>query len=108
MITRDEFVKNLKNQLDELNAGIEKIEHKAKLVRENSQAKLQARIKYLREKRDSALLKIHQVKNTSEEAWYDLKQGTENVINSLKAAITKTMSNFKKNKSDLVAEKSAE
>lgn len=108
MITRDEFVKSLKNQLDELNSGITSIEHKAKSVREKSQAKLQARLKYLRAKRDSALTKLQEVKNTSEEVWHDLRQGTENAVNSLKIAITKTMARFKKHKSNLIAEEPAE
>jgi len=105
MITRDEFVKNLKTRLDELNTGIEKIEHKTKSVEENTKAKLQAQIKYLQEKRDSAFAKIQEVKNTSEETWHDLKQGTENVFNSLKDALTKTMAHFKMSKSNLNAEK---
>jgi regulator of replication initiation timing len=108
MITRDEFIKNLKTQLDEMNTGIDEIEQKAKSVRENTKERLQVRIKYLRRKRDSAYAKIQDVKNTSEEAWQDLKQGTENTFLSLKDALTKTMAHFKKGKSKLAAEKVSE
>ena len=95
MITRDEFVKNLKTQLDDLNTGIEKIELKAQSIKEDSKEKLQEKIKFLREKRDSAFAKIQEVKNTGEETWQDLKRGTENVVSSLKNAISKTMAHFK-------------
>ncbi|MBN1696436.1 MAG: hypothetical protein JW881_02875 [Spirochaetales bacterium] len=104
MITKDEFVNDLKNQLDELNTGIDNIEKKVKVVREGSKARLQARITYLREKRDAALSKLQEVKNTSEETWQDMKKGTINIINSLKNAILKTKSHFKKRKDDIIVE----
>lgn len=104
MITRDEFVKTLKKELDDVNTGIKKVEHKAKSVNEKAQLKLKTRIKYLRGKRDSALRKIREVKNTSEETWLDLKQGTEKVVYSLKTVLDKTLTHFKKKKSDLVTE----
>ena len=65
---------------------------------ENGKAKLQARLEYLRKKRDYAFSKIQKVKNTSEDAWHDLKQGTENVVNSLKHVIAKIKAGFKKRK----------
>jgi len=105
MTTRDEFVNKLKTRLDKLNVGIEKIEHRANSVKDDAKAKLQKRIEQLREKRDSALSKIHEVKNTSEEAWNDLKQGTENIVNSLKTAITETLAHFKKHQNDTIADK---
>jgi hypothetical protein len=97
-MTRNEYVKDLKTRLDKLNTGITKIEHKAKKVKNEGKVKLQARIEYLQTRRDFALSKIQELNNTSEETWQDLKKGTENVINSLKAALTKTMSHFKKRK----------
>ncbi|MBN1798878.1 MAG: hypothetical protein JW822_09890 [Spirochaetales bacterium] len=98
MMTRDEYVKNIKTKLDELTTGIEKIEHKAKSVRENVKAKLQARINELREKRDFAFSKLQEIKETGEDTWQDLKLSTENVIDSLKDALSKTMARFKKKK----------
>ena len=98
MITRKEYVKELKTRLDTLNNSIDKIEYKAKSVKENSKVKLQGMIKDLREKRDSAFSKIQELKNTSEETWQDLKQGTENVLNSLKDALSKTIMHFKNKK----------
>lgn len=97
MITREEYVKDSKTRLDELNIGIMRIEYKAQTVNETVKAKLLARIKYLQEKRDSALSKIHELYNT-EDTWQDLKQVTENLINSLKAALSKTITHFKKEK----------
>jgi hypothetical protein len=96
MLTREEYVKDFKAKLDELNIRIIKIEYKSKTAKEDVKAKLQAKIKYLKEKRDSALSKIHELYNTSGETWQDLKQGTENVINSLKAALSKTIVYFRK------------
>jgi predicted nucleic acid-binding Zn-ribbon protein len=98
MITKEEYIKTIKTTLDGLTAGIEKIEHRAESVGENAKAKLQARIADLREKRDAAFLKIQQIKDTGEDTWQDLKLGIENVINSLKDTLAKTMAGFKKKK----------
>jgi uncharacterized coiled-coil DUF342 family protein len=107
MMTRDECVKNFKAQLDELNEKINKIEEKTKSVNDKAKVKLKARILYLREKRDSALSKIHEIKNTSEETWQDLQEGAENVILSLKKTLDKTMSHFKKRDDNLITGKTA-
>jgi len=96
MLTREDYIKNLKTRLDELHTGIIKIECKAKTVRKNVKAKLLARIKYLKEERDSALSKLQVLYNTSKDTWHDLKQGTENDIDSLKEALFKTIAQFKK------------
>ena len=96
MLTREEYVKDLKTRLDRLNTGIINIEYKTRTVKKNVKAKLQARIRYLKEERDSALTKLQILYNTSEDSWYDLKQGTENVIDSLKAALFKTIVHYKK------------
>jgi len=101
MITRDDFVKKVKKQLDDLNAGIAKIEHRSQHVREEVKEKLQARIKFLYEKRDFAIAKVQEVKLTSEEGWYKLKLGTESVVSSLNDALNKTLSHFKKRETPL-------
>ncbi|MBN1409345.1 MAG: hypothetical protein JW969_00775 [Spirochaetales bacterium] len=58
MSTSNEFVNDLKLQLDGLNTKIEHIEKRARTVKEESKEKLLARVKYLREKRDTALTKM--------------------------------------------------
>jgi len=105
MKTRDEFVVELKNQLDELNTGIKKIEHKVKSARDTGKVKLRTRVKDLRKMRDAALSKLQEVKNTSDETWQNLKQDAENVINSLKDALAKTMANFKKRTDEIITRK---
>ena len=98
MITRDEFAANLKTQLDEMSSGIDKMEKKVREIKEKSRAGIQKRITKLREKRDAALNKLQEIKNTNEDAWIDLKQGAENVVNSLKTGLTKTLSHYKRQK----------
>ena len=108
MVTRDEFVKNVKTQLEEMNTEIEKIQHKAKMVKEEVKAKLQARVAVLQEKRDAATAKVQEVRYASEEAWTDLKVGTEQVVFSLKNAVKKTLAHFRKSKDKAVPDKIAE
>ncbi|MBN1409336.1 MAG: hypothetical protein JW969_00730 [Spirochaetales bacterium] len=98
MITREEYLEKVKTRLDKLNAGIEKIERKAESVRDDAKAKLQVKIEDLRKKRDSAVSKIQEIKNSSEETWQDLRQGAEDVVDSLKDAFFNTMRHFKKKK----------
>jgi len=105
MITKDEFVNNLKNQLDDLNGEIGKIEQKAKLVKAEAKAKVAARIKYLKEMHDSVQAKVQEVKDAGKEAWQDMKLAAENLVNAYKSALTKTLAHFKKRRSEIVIDK---
>jgi predicted nucleic acid-binding Zn-ribbon protein len=95
MITKDEFIANLKTQLDEMSSEIDEMEKKALEIKEKSRAGIQKQITKLRAKRDAALNKLQEIKNTNEDAWVDLKKGVENVVNSLKTGLTKTLSHYK-------------
>jgi hypothetical protein len=108
MITKDEFVTNLKTQLDELSKGIEKVEHLAKTVQESAKIKLTARVKYFQHKHALALTKLQEIKNSGEEAWDELKQVSEDVVSNLKEGLSKTLSHFKKRDPNLAAGKAAE
>lgn len=108
MITRNEFVEKIKIQLDELNSGIEKIELKAKTVREKAKGNLQKRIRYLRHKLNSAAAKVQEVKDSGEDTWHDLQQAADTVVDSLKSALVKTMAHFKKNDPGLMEAKITE
>jgi len=108
MITKDEFVTNLKTQLDELSKGIDKIEHLAKTVQESAKVKLKARVKYFQHKHALAVTKLQEIKNSGEEAWGELKQVSEDTVSNLKEGLSKTMSHFKKRDPDLTAGKVAD
>jgi len=98
MIKRDEFIANLKTQLDEMSSEIDKLEKKVREIKEKSRAGVQKQITKLRGKRDAAFNKLQEIKNTNEDAWIDLKKGVENVVNSLKTGLAKTLSHYKRQK----------
>ena len=77
---------------------------KIREIKEKSRAGVQKRITKLREKRDAALTKLQEINNTNEDAWIDLKKGVENVVNSLKTGLTKTLSHYKRQKTQPAVE----
>jgi predicted nucleic acid-binding Zn-ribbon protein len=98
MMTRDEYVKDLTIKLEKLNSGINKIEHKAESVKENVKKKLQARIQELRAKRETAFLKVKNIKEATEESWQELTDGADKVVLSLKETMSKVLARFQKKK----------
>jgi hypothetical protein len=96
MTKRDEFVNGLKSRLHGMTDQIAKIEERVKKVVPGSRDRLRARIQYLKDKRDTALTKLQDVKTSGVEAWEGLKSGAEYTVNALNNALTKTLSHFKK------------
>lgn len=93
---RDTYVQKLKPELDEWNAGMDKLAAKA------DQAEAEAKIRYykeledLRAKRRDLEDKIAQLQQAGEGAWEDLKQGLENSWEILKTSFTRAKSEFER------------
>jgi len=88
---REKFEANLK----ELKAQIDVLEARADKVKAELKLDFKQQIKSLRQKRDSIANKLDQLKQSSGEAWKDLKNGLESATEELKGALGKAMDKFK-------------
>lgn len=94
MTTRHEYIEKFKNKLDEWDADIDVLEAKAQQTTAELKVEFVDQLASLRVKRDIAKLKLAEMMDASEEAWEDIKAGTDEAWTSLKQAIEKARSHL--------------
>jgi hypothetical protein len=96
MTKRDEYLENLKKQLDAWNAEASKWEAKAKAAQAGMRGEYEKQLAAYRRQRDQALEQMRQVQASSGEAWKDLVRGTDDAWTRMREAVEKARSQFKK------------
>lgn len=96
MTKRDEYIENLKKQLDTWNAEAAKWEAKAKAAQANMRGEYEKQLTAFRRQRDHALEQMRQIQAASGEAWQDLVRGTDDAWARMRDAVEKARSEFKK------------
>jgi len=92
--SRDAYVKKIQAKLDEWNAEIDKLEAKVDQADAEGRAALQKQIESLRGKRKETEEKLEEVKQTSGEAWKDVKVGLEVSARAMGEAVKSAVSRF--------------
>ncbi len=82
-------------QLKELKVQMDLLEAKAGQVKAESKLELNNQIQTLRQKRDAVRSKLDEIKSSSGGAWKDLKAGLEKAADELKGALDKALDQFK-------------
>lgn len=95
MNDKDLYREKFEAILKEVKAQIDLLEAKADQVKAESKIEFKQQIQSLRQKRDSLSQKVDQFKQSSGEAWQDLKAGLESASKDLKGALGKAMEHFK-------------
>lgn len=96
MTTRNEYVEQLKNKLDQWNADIAKWEDKARVAKTDLRIDYEMQLETLRSRRDEATAKLKELQASSEAAWQELKAGTDAAWSALREAFDKAASHFQK------------
>ncbi|HSS46214.1 MAG TPA: hypothetical protein VLL03_02220 [Burkholderiales bacterium] len=96
MMTRDEYVKKLKTQLDQWNSEIAKWEEKTRSAQTKMKADYEKQLKAFRSRRDEAMQQLRQVQSASGEAWTEMVRGADEAWARLRDAFTKARSHFEK------------
>jgi flagellar hook-basal body complex protein FliE len=96
---REEFIKKMKRQLDELNYHYslerDKFEAKAQHLSADAKKAFEKELEKLQELRKVAKEKIVDLDVASENAWHDVKQGAEEAWKALSKAFKNASSHFK-------------
>lgn len=95
MQEKDLYRQKFEAKLKEVIAQIDLLEAKADQVKAESKIELQQQIQSLRQQRDTLGQKLDQLKQSSGDAWKDLKAGLESATEDLKGALGKAMERFK-------------
>ncbi|MFZ5483597.1 MAG: hypothetical protein ACOZB0_05135 [Pseudomonadota bacterium] len=96
MTTRNEYVEQLKQNLDHWNTEIGKWEAKARVAQTDLRIDYEMQLETLRQKREEATEKLKEIQASSEEAWKDLAAGAESAWAAMREAFDKATSHFQK------------
>lgn len=96
MNTRNEYVEQLKKNLDEWNVSIAKWEEKAKVARTDLRIDYEMQLESLRKHREEATAKLKELQATGGEAWKDLTTGADAAWAAMREAFDKATSHFQK------------
>ena len=92
---KEDYQKELQEQLDEWGKEIDKLKAVAEKAKAGLQAEYYKEVEDLRCKQLAAQKKLHEVKEASGDAWEDLKEGVEGAWDSLSTGLKKAASRFK-------------
>ena len=96
MTTREEYVQQLKDKLDEWNAKLDELKLQAKLAEMENREKLDMEIETYQARRDEIRARLEEMRTSGEEAFHDLRQGAEQAFEALKESFYNARSHFKK------------
>ena len=96
MTTRDEYVEQLKKNLDQWNADLRKWEAKAKAAQNDIRIEYEMRLQALRAQREEAMTKLKVLQASSGEAWQELKAGTDAAWTAIREAFERAASHSQK------------
>lgn len=96
---REEFIKKMKKQLDELNYRYsierDKFEAKAQHLSADAKKTFEKEMESLQELRKEAKEKLVDLDVAGENAWHDVKEGAEEAWKALSKALKKASTHFK-------------
>jgi chromosome segregation ATPase len=84
--TKEEFQKKLEPRLKELDVEIAKLREKGRDLKDQAKADWDRKMADLETKRDAARAKLAEVRDSSAEAWKDIKQGAQSAWDELDKA----------------------
>ncbi len=96
MASRQEYIQSLHQKIDEWNADIDKLVAKKEKVEAESKLEMQKQIDSLKGKRSEMEIELENLKNTSAEAWEDVKSGVDLAWEAMNSAVKSAFSRFNK------------
>ena len=96
MRTRDQYVKQLKTQLDRWSKDVARWEKQAKAARDKADARWRADIDKVRAQREKAVYQLALLEKASTSAWGDFTKGAEKAWGALRGALEQARTHFRK------------
>lgn len=95
MNNREEFIQKMKAQLDQWSIEIDRLSARAETAQAEAKLKYRAQIEAIKQQREAAKLKLHELQASSEDAWDSVRESMESGWESITKAIKDAMSRFK-------------
>ena len=94
--SRDQYVSDLKKQLDRWNEEIGLWEHRSEKMRADMRARYDKDMRLLRAEREKALYQIKLLEGASSTAWQEMCKGADEAWDRMRASIEKARTYFEK------------
>lgn len=94
MASRQEYIESLHRKIDEWNTQIDKLVAKKDRLEAESKLELQKQIDSLKGKRSEMEIQLENLKNTSADAWEDVKSGVDLAWEAMNTAVKSAVSRF--------------
>ena len=95
MKSREEYIDKLASQLKEWSVKIDELELKARTAQAEMKTGYENQVRQLKEKRDAAAKRLHELQHASADAWDALKVGADAAWTDLMKSITEAKEKFK-------------
>lgn len=95
MSNKDAYEQKLQAKLDEWQADLDKLKAKAKGAEADARIEYQEEIDRLESQRNEARQKLAELREASDDAWEDLKDGVERAWDSVSESFKSARSRFK-------------
>lgn len=95
-MNRDEYVAMMKKQLDDWNTKLGEMEAQIKNAQSGAKAQFVAQVDSLRTQRDAMVLRMSEVRNSSDAAWADMSKAVEQAWKALADSYDRAWAEFKK------------
>jgi chromosome segregation ATPase len=99
MMTREQYVEQMKKQLDEWNAKLGKLEEEVKKAQVNVKTRYEAQIKALALQRDETVKRLNETRTASQAAWKEVSKGVEAAWKTMQSSFERAWGEFHKKKS---------
>jgi DNA-binding protein YbaB len=98
MLTREQYVEQMKKQLDEWNARLAEWEVEVHKAQADVKIRYEAQINALQRQRDEAVKRLNETRNASLAAWTEVSQGAEAAWKNMQSGFEKAWGEFQKKK----------
>ena len=96
MTTRNEYVEQLKANLEQWNTELTKWEDKAKVAQKDMRIDYEMQLETLRKHREEATAKLMELQASGGDAWKDLVAGADSAWAAMRESYDKAIAHFQK------------
>ncbi|MGD2024995.1 MAG: hypothetical protein PVJ46_11520 [Methyloceanibacter sp.] len=94
MSERDLYVQEMKAKLDEWNAQVDRLLAKADAAQADAKHEYNEQVEALKKQREAAIQRLNELQSKSDDAWEDLKAGTDAAWDKMTSALKNAASRF--------------
>lgn len=95
MISKDEYVRKMHSQLDQLSNEIDRLVDKRDQIEEAGRAEFAKHLEDLQRRRDEVRDRLQSIQQAGENAWEDMQSGLELAWEAIAQALDSARSRFK-------------